>query len=102
MLQSREEFIDWISKHFIVSTDSDSPLWIPEYDLDNTHCSWFVTVPCIKVSWSTQERSIYYDWCLQNLQGYIRCFWTNKEENKECWGFTEKNDIEWWMLKWLK
>lgn len=94
---SREEFIQWIDRNFNgVSVESNSPLWIPEHDLQSTLCGWFVTVKQLRVS----AKLRYWDWCRENLQGHVRCFWSNNEDNQECWGFTHKNDITWWILKW--
>jgi len=100
MIQTREEFIEWIDRNFNgVSVDPASPLWIPEHDLHSTICEWFVTVGQVRNASGTTKTD-YWSWCRENLQGYVRCFWSNNQDNQECWGFTNYNDIQWWLLKW--
>lgn len=100
MIQTREEFIEWIDRNFNgVSVDPASPLWIPEHDLHSTLCGWFVTVGQVRNASGTTKTD-YWSWCRENLQGYVRCFWSNNQDNQECWGFTNYNDIQWWLLKW--
>lgn len=100
MIQTREEFIEWIDRNFNgVSVDPASPLWIPEQDLQWTQCGWFVTVGQVRNASGT-TKDYYWSWCRENLQGYVRCFWSNNQDNQECWGFTNYNDIQWWLLKW--
>lgn len=82
--------------------DRGSALWIPENDLNGKECQWFVTVPCIKVSKSDKHKSDYWTWCSENLKGSVRCFMSNSEDDEEVWGFTELDDINWWMLKWSR
>ena len=105
MLQTREEFIQWVETNFHgVSAKPDSPLWIPEHDLESTLCGWFVTVRQLHDAdgYTQQLKSEYWAWCRDNLNGHTRCFWSSNEDNKECWGFTNYNDIDWWMLKWAR
>ena len=81
--------------------DEGSALWIPEHDLNGAECQWFVTVPCVRNA-AGVTKSDYWAWCANNLTGSIRCFMSNNEDDEEIWGFTEFNDVDWWMLKWSR
>lgn len=101
MIQTREEFIQWVHVNFRgVDTGKESPLWIPEHDLQSTLCGWFVTVRQIRMNNYDPIKSEYWLWCSENLTGYVRCFWSSSDDDKECWGFTNYNDIPIWILKW--
>jgi hypothetical protein len=104
MIQTRTQFRSWISHQFDEKNmDQDgSPIWIPEHDLNGAKCEWFVTVPCVQVSRNSEHKSDYWAWCAANLTGAVRCFWSNNEDDEECWGFTELDDVAWWMLKWSR
>ena len=95
MILSREEFAHFFNALREGLGDAKSPLWIPEDK--NTKCSWFVCVPPLKVH---TYKSEYYDWCRATLQGEVRCFSSDSEDKKEWWGFTNKEDIVLWTLKW--
>lgn len=100
MIQTREEFIEWVDRNFNgVSTDAGSPLWIPEHDLQSTLCGWFVTVRPLRLS-KTNAKPMYWSWCRENLKGHARCFYSDADSERECWGFTDHSDIVLWMLRW--
>lgn len=102
MVQTREEFKEWIDRNFDgVSVEPDSPLWIPEHDLQSTLCGWFVTVKPLKLN-DTGLKAGYYSWCRENLSGYTRCFYSDTDSQHECWGFTNYDDIVLWLLKYAK
>ena len=102
-IQTRDEFKAWIRSIFDEKNmDSEkSAVWIPEHDMNGVKCQWFVTVPCVNVSRYPKYKSDYWMWCANNLTGHVRCFWSNPDDDEECWGFTNKDDIHWWMLKWI-
>jgi hypothetical protein len=95
MILSREEF----SHHFNALKEGlgnkDSPLWIPD---DFEPSEWFVCVEPIGVH---RFKSSYYDWCNKTLKGPVRCYSSDSDDKKEWWGFTNKEDIVLWMLKWM-
>ena len=102
MVQTREEFKQWVDANWSdISTESDSPLWIPEHDLQSTLCEWFVTVRPLQLN-KTGTKPMYWSWCRENLQGHVRCFYSDIDGDRECWGFTDHDDIVLWMLKYAK
>lgn len=100
-IATREEFKCYIRMLFgrAEMADENSALWIPENDLNGVKCQWFVTAPCVRKAASV-TKSDYWAWCADNLKGFVRCFMSNNEDDEEVWGFTELDDINWWMLKW--
>ena len=98
MIQTRKEFKAWINDNWPnISTKPRSSLWIPERAAGVVHCRWFVTVKPVHAS---QRTDSYWTWCEQTLQGHIRCFYSDPDNERECWGFTDYEDIAWWVLKW--
>jgi hypothetical protein len=82
-----------------LGTDSTSPLWVPEETL-NSKCEHFINV-CPRVTLTinhSPERNVFWDWCLTNLNGQVRCF--SSSETDEWWGFTDASDVSVWLLKW--
>lgn len=87
-------------------TERGGALWFPETDpflnIDNSPPSeWFINISPKIVSnrnnWS-DLRDQYWEWCSQNCKGTVRCYSSSEEE--EWWGFTNKQDIVWWVVKW--
>ena len=73
----------------------DSPLWIS--DEGGTDSQWFVCVEPIGVH---RFKFDYYDWCNKSLKGRVRCYSSDDDNKQEWWGFTVKEDIVLWTLKW--
>ena len=96
MLLNRDEFIEHWEGLTKGMTGKGSPLWIPE-EVDKIRCEWFVNVRPVRIN-DTVDFNDFRLWCENQCQGKIRCFSSNATE--EWWGFTNKNDIVWWMLKW--
>lgn len=102
MIVTREEFKSWMGQLFLDHpgmTDPVSALWIPEHDMQGQQCTHFVMSPVV------DHRIIhdqYWSWCTQNLQGLVRCFFSDTDRDREWWGFTEYNDICIWTLKWTR
>jgi hypothetical protein len=79
-----------------------SPLWIPEtIDTVRIKCQWFICVVPITHRWVKDE---YWKWCGKNMTGSIRCFSTTSgphdDIQEEWWGFTDKKDLAFWVLRW--
>lgn len=98
MILTREQFIAWWDSWVPENTADrlDHPLWQPETDLKPGPPSlWFVCASCQRTS-----KDNYWDWCNSNLRGLVRCYMLDEEADEEWWGFTNRDDITWWMLKW--
>lgn len=80
---------------------SGSPLWIPEKAQDRViRCRWFVSIqPPVYDQWNLDQAQQYWSWCEEYLLGSVRCFSSSEEE--EWWGFTNRKDVDWWLLKWV-
>ena len=106
---SREQFKDYIKKLFVDDSGAwdgpNSVVWIPENDgvMDRAgeQCEYFVCVPCLNLS-RRGLKSDYWLWCSENLKGYVRCFISNTDDDEEYWGFTVKEDITWWAIRWSR
>ena len=107
-IKTREQFKDYIRTLFVEDelwVGPNSVVWTPENDgvMDKTgeQCEWFVCVPCLRLN-HRNMKSDYWLWCSENLKGYVRCFFSNTEADEEYWGFTHKEDIMWWAIRWSK
>lgn len=100
-LYTREGFKHVVQRLFPdnpAMTDEDSVVWIPEYDLTDK-CQSFVCVSCLRLS-QKNIKDDYWLWCRNNLNGYVRCFMSDPDNNREWWGFTDEKDVTAWLLKW--
>ena len=99
---TRAEFIDYWNKlePRFKADELDSPLWIPEHDMSE-QCQWFV---CVKpdIIGRNGMKPEYWSWCGENLKGVTRCFSSNHDDDEEWWGFTNKDDVVFWMLRWAQ
>ena len=95
---SRREFVQyWEAQQPGLGSD-DSVLWVGEQHRGRP-CEWFVKVrPLVLID--HDQRRCYWDWCAQNLQGTVGCYSSSSVE--EWWGFTCRDDIVLWMLKWSR
>ena len=94
MILTRQEFAEYFNSLDVRLGVDDSPLWIPDEDAPS---QWFVCVNPIGVH---KFKNKYYDWCDTTLAGKIRCYSSDSYNDKEWWGFTDKQDIVLWTLKW--
>ena len=92
---SRQEFSDHFNSLKNGLGDEDSPLWIPEQTCGPSQ--WFVCVKPLKVH---TYKNDYYKWCNTTLKGRVRCYSSDSENKQEWWGFSDKQDIVLWTLKW--
>ena len=95
MILTRDEFAHTFNTLKEGLGNEDSPLWIPD---DNLPSEWFV---CVKPIGVHRFKFDYYNWCNSALRGQVRCYSSASEDQKEWWGFTNKDDIVVWMLKWI-
>jgi hypothetical protein len=94
MIVSREEFSNIFNTIKPGFGDTGSPLWEADRGIV-LGCQWFVKASTIDFSC----RDTYWKWCSTNLKGVTRCFSIGEEE--EWWGFTNKDDIVIWTLRWV-
>ena len=95
MLLDRTEFAQHFNKTQDGLGDKCSPLWLPEED--GSPSKWFV---CVKPLKSHSFKQRYWNWCNTTLSGKVRCYSSYSDNQKEWWGFTDKQDIVLWTLKW--
>lgn len=99
MILSRHEFRMWVKLKMPEFYSWRSPLW----SIETKQCKpvWFVKVQPVR--FSRDERGItkqqYWDWCNENMSGKLLCYWSDGITG-EWWGFTNKDDITLWLLKW--
>lgn len=75
--------------------DPDSGLWAGERDR-GYRSEWFLHTTSLG-DWR-QIRDDYWHWCHRTLQGRVACYSSGDEW--EWWGFTRREDIVIWKLKW--
>jgi hypothetical protein len=79
-----------------------STLWIYEEE-QGAECQWFVSIGPIHnwdemIQSNNPNKDSFWQWVGRNCQGCVLCYSSNAEE--EWWGFTDKDDIVPWVLKW--
>ena len=100
MVITRQEFIDYwkVTLHSASSLpivdEPDGLLWLPE-QAEQIRCEWFVCV--IPIDWRSID---YWVWCDTVLHGKVKCFASDTIKQQEWWGFTDKDDVMLWILKW--
>jgi hypothetical protein len=93
---TRQQFADYMNSVHDGLGNVDSPLWIPEWDIIE-ECQWFIKVNPIKIPCGTLS---YWNWICDHLKGEVRCYTSDSDNQEEWWGFTHKEDIVWWSLRW--
>lgn len=83
----RNEFSELFPSNLVNSGD----LWKAEVNMPNGR--WFIKVPDFNMD------GTYWIWCANHLKGYLRCYWAGSEF--QWWGFTEYDDIFYWLMKWV-
>lgn len=65
---------------------------------------WFVNVrPIAMQSDNTRNWDLhreYWNWCSKNVNGRILGYYCDTDNQIEWWGFTHKEDILPWLLRW--
>lgn len=98
MILSRHEYRMWVRLREPRFYPRSSPAWT--HEPPKHPGQWFVKVRPIRVSRSSYSKTDYWAWCNKNLQGRLLCYWSDTENQEEWWGFTNKDDIAIWLLKW--
>lgn len=93
MILDREQFKQYWNNLQPGLASEGSPLWAYE-DYDGKKCQWFVSVD------PSKKRAVddFWDWCHKECQGSVACY--SSSPNQEWWGFTDRDDIVWWLLRW--
>lgn len=73
----------------------DSPLWMMEQH-KQIQPEWFI---CVEQDIVKENAKDYWNWCDTYLSGDIICYLSSNIDG-EWWGFTNKNDVVHWLLKW--
>lgn len=93
---SRKQFRDhWeqvVGSAYADLVNDGGPLWIPE-EADNLKSNWFVAIRPITV-----QDNEHHNWVRKNCQGAVKCY--SSGEDEEWWGFTYRDDVDWWLLRW--
>jgi hypothetical protein len=96
---TRQQFADYFNSVKPDLGNDDSPLWIPESDdIIKCQCQWFVNVKPLRLHHAYKYS--YWVWLRNNLKGEVRCYSSDYDNQEEWWGFTHKEDIVWWILRW--
>lgn len=101
MILTRSEFVDYFENIQTGIAAEDGPLWIPETYLRPCRCEWFVKVqPLCEWNGGRNSLTFFHAWCQEHMSGQVRCFSSDSRNNHEWWGFTDHNDIAFWLLRW--
>lgn len=104
MIYTRQQFADMWNEEKPGLGDEDSPLWVPEHnwtgmDEDGPlRCVWFVCIKPLGMWDRSTSKEKFWHWCTENLIGRCRCFSSAGQE--EWWGFTDKDDLVLFILRW--
>ena len=90
---TRQEFANHYNRLKPGLGNPDSPLWQAEHNC--SPCRFFIR---LHKPVDYEYMPDFHDWCERVLDGEVRCF--SSGENGEWWGFTNKDDIVIWTLKW--
>ena len=90
MILTRTEFREYWNRQRLGLGDPSSGLWA--YERHNGISSqWFVQV-------GISQAPDYHAWCDAHCQGTVLCY--SDDGQKQWYGFTDYNDIVFWLLKW--
>jgi hypothetical protein len=90
MILTRAEFVEYWNRHPLGLGQPDSALWVYERHR-GISSQWFVHV-------GISQGPDYDAWCDAHCQGTVLCY--SDDGQKQWYGFTDRNDIVFWLLKW--
>lgn len=76
--------------------DADSGLWAYERSY-GPESQWFVSIRPIKIS--TINKQEFWSWCKRHCPTGVNCY--SASDDTEWWGFGNKQEMSWWILRWL-
>jgi hypothetical protein len=95
MIISRQEYSKHLEDIHPGLGKPDSPAWVPEQQYPFGPSHWFVCVKPIAI-----YSGHFWDECVANLQGHVKCYSSSDDKQLEWWGFNEFNDAIWFLLRW--
>ena len=98
MILNRQQFADWFEAVKPGLGQPYSVLWIPE-EATLTRFEWFVSCVNINAGRDYEHKQQFWTWVRSNLQGRLACF-SSSETEGDWWGFTDPDDITWFLLRW--
>jgi hypothetical protein len=106
MMYSRSEFKKILNSWKKGLGSENGPVWEGEKHA-KVKCDWFVKIIPITDNFHVDNnKDNYWQWCNDTLTGKLLCISTtgnvavNVADRQEWWGFTNKDDIPIWLLKW--
>ena len=100
MILDRQQFADHMESSMPGMGDRQSPLWIPEQQ-HGTRFKWFLRIDMANFP---HDDSQFWQFAHNCLGGKIGCFSTGMDtvtgESWHWWGFTHKDDIPVFVLRW--
>lgn len=101
MIVTRHEFRVWVKTHYPEFYKWNSPLWSIEHQIKKNPPQWFARVRPVAMQRDGRRlKEKYWNWCDENMQGKLLCYYSDFENRQEWWGFTRREDITLWLLKW--
>lgn len=100
-IYDRQQFVEYWEEIKPGLGQKDSVLWTPEQSLAPDGCQHFICISPIPELWH-DEYIEFWSWCGDQLKGHCRCFSSSTNPPEEWWGFTDKDDILMWVLRWAK
>lgn len=100
MILNRQEFAEHFNRTHSGLGDKNSPLWEPEERLSRNNAVAFICVTPIRVLNPLRNKTLFWEWCRDHLQGKVFCYSCDTINGEEWWGFTDESDIVLWVLKW--
>ena len=98
MILDRQQFADHMESSMPGMGDRQSPLWIPDQHFA-TRFEWF-----LRFEMTPRQTDEFWTFAHNCLSGKIGCFSsgmsTHTSEFWEWWGFTHKDDIPVFVLRW--
>ena len=97
-MMSRAEFINHIELLYpnLNLFDDDSVVWAYEKYIQRKS-EWFIVVPR-EIDYNDNGSEYYWEWCKEHLSGEAICY--SSSDDEQWWGFTDKDDVALWVLKW--
>ena len=98
MVLTRQEFQHWVEKRFPHMAGYHSAIWSVE---TKKISRWFVlTKPVSMQRDGRRLKDQYWNWCNAHCAGQLLCYYSDFDNQEEWWGFSDKQDIALWLLKW--